>query len=261
MPHSNPAAATAAETDLFDPGPARPLYARQPHRHGAADPLARRRRGRPGRAAGHLLRPARLGRPHRLRGDQHQRAGQGLYPHARHLVDRAGRRLEADDLGRARQGRPHLPAALARGARLAPRPAAGRRASRCAQRRARRGPAGLHLRRLQAAGHAARAGDRRDSRHRRRLRARGPVRQGCRLRRRRDPLRQRLPAAAVPVRQDQQAHRPVRRLDREPHAPRRRGRRRGDEGVGRRPRRHPPVAADQVRRHRRFQIPSRSICR
>ncbi len=60
---------------------------------------------------------------------------------------------------------------------------------------------------------AARAGDGRDPRHRRRLRTCGPMRQGCRLRRRRDPLRQRLPVAAVPLRQDQQAHRPLRRLD------------------------------------------------
>ncbi len=172
MPQSSPAAATCCPDGPLRSGPARPLHARQPHRHGAADALARRRRGRAGRAAGHLLRPARLGRPHRLRSDQHQRAGQGLHPHARHLVARAGRRLEADDQGGARQGRPHLPAALARRARLASRPAAGRRAARGAERRARRRTAGLHLRRLQAARHAARAGDRRDPRHRRRLRAR-----------------------------------------------------------------------------------------
>ncbi len=98
MPQSSPARSRARRPDRpLRSRPARPLYARQPHRHGAADPLARRRRRRSRRAAGHLLRPARLGRPHRHGSDQHQRAGQGLHPHPRHLVARAGRRLEADD--------------------------------------------------------------------------------------------------------------------------------------------------------------------
>ena len=87
------------------------------------------------------------------------------------------------------------------------------------------------------------------------------VRQGCGLRRRRDPLGQRLPAAAVSLRQDQQAHGSVRRLDREPHAHRRRGRRGGGESVGRRSRRHPPRRRSPGLPTSAIQIPSRSICR
>ena len=142
------------------------------------------------------------------------RARQGLHPHARHLDERAGRRLEAHHQGRARSragasscscgtwGASRTPTC----SRAACSPW---RRARCAPRTSRPTP----TRASRPGPDAARAGDRRDPRHRRRLRACRPMRFRCRLRRRRDPLRQRLPVAAVPLRQDQQAHRPLRRLD------------------------------------------------
>ena len=104
-----------ATTDLFDPVQLGPY--KLSNRIVMA-PLTRSRAddaGVPRQAAGDLLFPARLRRPHRDRGDQHLGAGQGLHPHARHLDEGAGRGLDAHHQGRARQGRTHLPAALARG--------------------------------------------------------------------------------------------------------------------------------------------------
>ena len=82
-----------------------------------------------------------------------------------------------------------------------------------------------------------------------------------RLRRRRDPRRQRLPDRPVPARRHQPAHRPLRRQRREPRAlPAR-----GDRGRGRRlgcgSRRRAPVAAGQLQRHVRQRPGHHVRCR
>ena len=96
---------------------------------------------------------------------------------------------------------------------------------------------------------AARAGDVGDSRRGRCVPAGGEERAARRLRRRRDPWRQRLSDRAVPAVAHQSAHRSIWRLHREPHplpdgSDEGRGR-----GLGRGPRRRAAVAL----RHRQWQ--------
>ena len=93
-------------------------------------PLTRNRAGAgfvPSELAADLLCSARLGRPADLRGDAGFAAGPGLPGHARHLQPGADRRLAQGDRCRPCQGRADLPAAVARRARLARRPAGERR--------------------------------------------------------------------------------------------------------------------------------------
>ncbi len=160
-------------------GPTRPLHARparcahaaKPRRDGADDPQPRRPGQRPGSARRRILRPARLGRADRDRGDPGLAPGRRLSGHARHPQRGPGRRLAARDRRRARRGRPDLPAALARRPDLASLPAAGRRSAGRAigdRRRGRR----LHGERAAAVRHPARARDRRDPGHRRPVRGR-----------------------------------------------------------------------------------------
>ena len=174
MPHDTAAAALAAKTDLFDPVRLGPYTLAN---RIVMAPLTRSRAddaGVPGELqATYYAQRASAGLIV-TEATNISAQGKGYIRTPGIWTPGAGRRLEAHDQGGARQGRPHLPAALACRPRLASRPAAGRRAPRGAERRARRKPAGLHLRRLQAARHAARARDRRDPRHRRRLRARAP---------------------------------------------------------------------------------------
>ena len=85
--------------------------------------------------------------------------------------------------------------------------------------------------------------DRGDSRRHRGLSPRRRERQGGRLRRRRDPRRERLSARPVPAGQLEQARRRLRRLDREPRPPAARSDGRGRLRVGRGPGRHASRAA------------------
>ncbi len=71
-----------------------------------------------------------------------------------------------------------------------------------------------------------------DPGHRRAVPPRRRECQGRRLRRRRGPRRQRLSPGPVPARQDQPAHRPLRRLGREPRAPAAGGERGGGGRLG-----------------------------
>ena len=75
------------------------------------------------------------------------------------------------------------------------------------------------------------------------------ARQGGRLRRRRDPRRQRLPDRPVPARRHQPAHRPLRRQRREPRALPARGDRGRGRASGARPGRRAPLAARRLQRH------------
>ena len=200
MPHETTA------TDLFQPARLGPLAL--PNRIVMA-PLTRSRtgsRGIPGplnaeyyaqrASAGLIITEA----------TQISRQGQGYALHPRHPRRRAGRRLEAGDRRRPPRRRPDRPAALACRPHLPSQPAAGRRpAGGALGHQPRRQD--LHRSRLPGFRHAPRAGDRRDRRHRRSdYRHAAEQRQGGRLRRRRDPCRQRLPDRPVPARQDQPAH-------------------------------------------------------
>ena len=84
------------------------------------------------------------------------------------------------------------------------------------------------------------------------------ARQGGRLRRRRDPRRQRLPDRPVPARRHQPAHRPLRRQRREPRPLPARGHRGRGRRLGRRPGRRAPLAAGRLQRHVR-QRPARTF--
>ena len=65
---------------------------------------------------------------------QISRQGKGYCLYARHPQRSPGSGLEEGDRRRSRQGRPHLPSALACRPHLAPRPSGERRASGCSQR-------------------------------------------------------------------------------------------------------------------------------
>ena len=237
---------------------ARPDHAAEPPGDGAADAQPRdaaRHGAEP--ACGRLLRPARLRRPARHRGEPGVAAGPGLSGHARHLFEGAGRGLAQGHRARAWRRRAHLHPDLACRPHLAHVAAGGRRQAGGAERDPRQGqdlrqqPVRRHLR-------AARAGAVGNSRHHRRLQARCGERARGRLRRRRDPWRQRLSARPVRQGRHQQAHRCLRRIDREPRqadAGSLEGRRRGSR---RRAHRHPHLAGDAGQR--RLAIPIRSRC-
>ena len=159
--------------------------------------------------------------------------GQGYVWTPGMLHRRAGRRLAQGHRRRARGRRPDLPAALARRPHLA-----HQSCSRTAARRSRppRSPP-----RPRPSSRAASPTCRRRARWRP-LRSPAsspttPTPPRCarprRLRRRRDPRRQRLSDRPVPARRNQQAHRRLRRLDREPAALRARSGRRRADGAGR----------------------------
>ena len=144
----------------------------------------------------------------------------------------------------SRRGRPHFHPALACRARLACLAAAGgrgpvapsaipaktqdlprKRPGRCRRRRARCGS--TEIPRIIAEYKKGRQ-----------------KRQARRLRRRRDPWRQRLSDRPVPERRDQQAHRFLWRPDREPHPFRARSHGRGARGLGQGAGRHQAVAGE-----------------
>ena len=173
------------------------------------------------------------------------------YPHTPgHLVGRAGRGLAA------RHRRPCTRPAAGSSCSSGMSGAFRTRATTTARRRsapsaiARAGPCQPAAARS-ALTRAARAGDRRNPRHRRGLSPGRGKRESGRLRRRRDPRRQRLSARPVPAGRQQQAHGPLRRIDREPRAADARGRRRRDLGLGRGPGRHASGAARRRARHGR----------
>src|SRR5471030_2272507 len=98
----------------------------------------------------------------------------------------------------------------------------------------------------------ARAQRRGTGRRRRGLSPGRRKRQESRLRRRRSPWRQWLPARPVPARQQQPAQRQLRRLDRQPRSPDAGSDRRLHRRLGRRPRRHAPGTAPRLARHGRL---------
>ena len=197
---------------------ARPDHAAEPPGDGAADPQPRgaaRHGAEPAR--GGLLRPARFRRPPDQRGEPGLAAGPGLPGHARHLFKGAGRGLEQGYGSCARARRAHLHPALACRPRLAHLIAAERRRAGGAVGDPRQGQ-DLRQRHLHRYLRAARAGACGNPGDHRRLQARNGECAGGRVRRRRNPRRQRL--SARPVRQGrlQQAHRCLWRIDREPRA-------------------------------------------
>jgi len=141
---------------------------------------------------------------------------------------------------------PHLASAGAARWRDPGRPVGDRRQGRAGVRGAR----GRHRGQC-TDGAAACAGNRRDRGRGGRLRACRDACRSRRLRHGRGPCRQRLPAAAVPLDQQQPAHRPLRRHAREPRADRAGGGGCGGGRTGRRPGGGAHVAAFHRARHRR----------
>ncbi len=149
---------------------------------------------------------------------------------------------------RARQGRPHLPAAVSRRTPVQQPVAAGRRpAGRTVGRAAWRRR--LHRSRLDPEYAEPRADHRRDRRSGRELPHRRHARQGSRLRRRRTACRQWLPVRSVPAGRQQQAHRYLRRLVRKPRALPDRGHAGRHLGVGQRTRCRAPWPERHVGRY------------
>ena len=230
-----------------------PDHASQSPRDGAADPQPRDAAGHGAQSAGdRILRPARLRRTAGERGNPGFAAGPGLSGHARHLFQGTGRGLAQGDRPRARARRPHLPSALACRTHFACRPAAEQPGAGGAVRDPRQGQ-DVRRRNVRRRLRAARAGAGGNPRHHRRLQARHGECAGSRLRRRRNPRRQRLSAGAVCQGRHQQAHRRLWRVDREPREADAGSVQGGRGGSRARANRHPHLAGDAGQRHLRQQ--------
>ena len=184
-------------TKLFEPYKLGPAHPAQSPCHGALDPQPRDPARHGAEPAGdRILRPARLGGPAGDRSEPGLAAGPGLSGHARHLFERTGRGLAQGDRPRARAQRAHLHPDLACRPHLAHLAAAERRRPGRALGDPRQGQ-DFRQQQLHRYLRAARAGACGNPGHHRGFQARHRQCAGSRVRRRRNPRRQRLPARPV----------------------------------------------------------------